>query len=229
MAARRRQQPKVGDEYGVWVVARPPYARLIETGSTARNRYFVDVKCRACGLIRNERQDGINRLRRSGCGNCGAYPPEVGDYVEVTRVLRGKTQTYRRARFHGGSYDALHGVWANMRERCQNPKSEKWAFYGGRGITVCEAWQDYVTFKEWATSHGYEPGLELDRTDNDGPYSPENCAFRTNLDNLLNRRSYLPTELDSRLQTAATDLDIDRYQVIHRAISWYRTRQEEQP
>lgn len=82
----------------------------------------------------------------------------------------------------------LYGVWKNMRARCYNPNARRYLRYGGRGIAVCAAWRNSsVAFCAWAVSRGWAAGLQLDRIDNDGDYSPENCRFVTPRMNANNR------------------------------------------
>lgn len=77
----------------------------------------------------------------------------------------------------------LYGVWNSMIHRCEDPKRDKYAAYGGRGIAVCAEWHDPNAFMDWAEASGYEPGLQLDRIDNDGDYCPENCQWATPKEN----------------------------------------------
>ena len=67
----------------------------------------------------------------------------------------------------------LYRLWESIKARCYNPKRKDYNNYGGRGITICKKWFCFDAFKNWALENGYNPGLEIDRIDNDGIYSPE--------------------------------------------------------
>lgn len=85
------------------------------------------------------------------------------------------------------TYKRLYHVWKGIKYRCYNPKSEAYGNYGGRGIGVCERWrQGYRPFYE-DMAPTYKPGLQIDRIDNDGDYSPDNCRWVTPKENSRNR------------------------------------------
>lgn len=80
----------------------------------------------------------------------------------------------------------LYGVWNNMMQRCFNPKSINYKYYGGRGITVCGRWQDLWLFIE---DIGEKPdkAYSIDRINNDGNYEPDNVRWATKQEQVINR------------------------------------------
>lgn len=77
-------------------------------------------------------------------------------------------------------------IWQGMIGRCKYPSHSRWAYYGGRGIAVCDRWQDFTNF--WNDVGAIPEGYTLDRIDNDADYSPGNCRLATMKAQAANRR-----------------------------------------
>lgn len=80
---------------------------------------------------------------------------------------------------HGQAGTHLYAVWNSMKQRCSNPSVKEYKYYGEKGIKVCEEWEDFIPFYEWAIPNGYEQNLTLDRINFDDDYKPSNCRWIT--------------------------------------------------
>lgn len=130
------------------------------------------VRC-DCGTIKAVR---TKDLRRGSTRSCGCST----NVRHGARVGGSKTPEYR-------SYDA-------MRQRCLNPNRRGYKDYGGRGITICDRWLE--GFENFLADMGPKPSPahSIDRTDNDGPYSPQNCRWQTPKEQNRNTRVVRPVE-----------------------------------
>lgn len=92
----------------------------------------------------------------------------------------------------------LYSVWQGMRRRCMNPNFKQWKDYGGRGISICQEWDD---FHQFVADMGPRPSTahSLDRKDNDKDYCPSNCRWSTKSEQMLNRRVTLKVELEGTI------------------------------
>lgn len=147
-----------GKQFGHWTV-------LSIAGKDKRGNVIWNCRC-SCG---EEKQVDGRSLRGGASKSCG----------------HGKKRGNPK---HGSRYTKLYMVWVSMRGRCSNPHNKDYEYYGGRGITVCGEWDDYINFERWALSHGYSDGLSIDRINNDGNYEPSNCRWATAHEQRINQR-----------------------------------------
>lgn len=126
--------------------------------------------------------------------------------VRANFLKRGKTtscgcMSSRLAKVHGKYGTSTHRIWGAMLQRCRNPKDRHYKQYGGRGISVCERWNDFVNFI--ADMGERPPCLTIERINNDGHYEPSNCRWATRSEQQNNRRTNHRITAFGKTQTMA--------------------------
>jgi len=134
----------------------------------------LDRSCEGCGTVFTVR---FPSARKRFCG-----------YSCSNRATAMSRKGNRNSRWNNGATShPLYDTYMDMLGRCNRPTHSRFASYGGRGITVCARWRE--DFWNFVADMGERPeGLSLDRVDNDGPYSLENCRWATASQQSKNRR-----------------------------------------
>lgn len=163
------------------------YGRLTVQSELPRRIRQTEYSCScSCGATKIAT---AGALMRGNVKSCGCWRRENSKAIHTT---------------HGGAKTQLFYVWHTMRRRCSDPNTRSHKNYGQRGIKVCSDWADnFGSFRAWAEGAGYRAGLQLNRVDNDGPYSPENCEWTTCVLNNNNRNNNVRLTIFGETKTMA--------------------------
>lgn len=89
---------------------------------------------------------------------------------------------------HGYCGTRLYRIWKGVISRCNIKSSTDYKWYGALGVKVCDEWRNFIAFKDWALSNGYNDTLTIDRINVYGDYTPDNCKWSTISEQNSNRR-----------------------------------------
>ena len=178
MKDRNKIRDLTGNKYGLLTVV-----GLSDTNT--RKTYWV-CQC-DCGNMKTVRSDSLL------CGaikSCGCLK-KAQDSVNLTKNHSHKMSGTR-----------IYLEWQGMKGRCYNPHDPRYDRWGGRGISVCDEWRDsFESFYEWAMAHGYSDELTIDRIDNDGNYTPDNCRWASQKQQSRNRSTNINITIGNSTRT----------------------------
>ena len=154
---------EIGNMYGFLRVE-----GISEKKGTSRHIHY-NCTCTRCG--KTNVIIPSYRLKAGTSKSCGCTKVKHG---HCSRAFKGGTDSYRR--------------YIEMHRRCEDPTHRGYERYGARGIKVCDEWNEYKDFKRWSEENGYEKGLTIDRIDSGRGYSPDNCQWVSNEENVKRAR-----------------------------------------
>jgi len=162
-----------GKYFNSWLV-------LEEVERDKHNKRVWKCLCE-CGKIKNITQDNLTTNKSKSCRDCSL----------TLRKSRPKKEDHR-----------LYSIWKNMKSRCSNPNRACYSSYGGRGIRVCERWENFDLFVE-DMYNSFQEGLSLDRENVNGNYCFENCRWANTEEQANNKRDSLELLFEGEYYTEA--------------------------
>ncbi len=206
------------EKYGKDIIGKR-FGRLVALNQYRKDGYtMVDCKC-DCG---NDFTTYRMSLVADSTLSCGCYHRD--------RTIELFTR-------HGMTGTRIHDIWAGMRSRCNLVTNSTYKDYGGRGIKVSEKWEGehgFENFYKWSTDNGYADDLQIDRIDNNGNYSPENCRWTDRITQTNNTRRNIFFEYKGERKTMAQwarflNIDYNKaYRRIHQ-LKWSVDKAFEKP
>ena len=177
-------------------------------GSNGNKTRFGLFECEYCGKQVEKQKN--NGLRDFSCG-CVRY-----ELTSKSNAIHGDSNI-------NAEYHNLWSTWCNMRDRCNRSTNQDYKYYGGKGIVVCDEWDDYLEFKRWSILNGYilNGSLQIDRIDGNKNYSPDNCRWVDAKTNQRNRDCIIlneekANEIRTLISNGLDDIEISKMYKVHK-------------
>lgn len=137
---------------------------------------------------------------------------EIRKHRDIIKKISGVPKNYSKTR--------IYGIYNNMISRCERSYCSSYKYYGEKGIRVCDEWKckdGFFHFYKWATENGYTDNLTIDRKDNSKGYSPENCRWITQEEQMRNRVNTIRYNYNGFMLTTReiADLESVDYAMLH--------------
>ena len=182
--------------------------RKVKSGENTSWRW--DCKCECGNIVTGLKPSSVRSGSTKSCG--------------CLKMEQNSKNLWEKRRKHGKTDTRIYGIWSHMRSRCKNANNKAYKNYGGRGICVCEEWEnDFENFYNWAINNGYSENLTIERKDVNKGYSPDNCCWISLSDQAKNKRNIRYVELDGEkipLKEACDRIGLP-YKAIHLRITRY--------
>lgn len=200
-----RKQDKVrtdliGMRFGLLVAQ--SYSHSVKNSTSNGYKHYYNCLCDCGNVCIVERQS----LKYSNTRSCGC--------LRSKQLITRNKETASR---NGDSvkHERLYDIWGAMFQRCTNPNSKGYQYYGGKGIKICDEWHDWERFKQWSLSNGYQDALTIDRIDTNGNYEPSNCRWVDTIVQANNKTTNKYITFNNKTQSLAEwcrelNLDYDR-------------------
>jgi hypothetical protein len=127
-----------------------------------------------------------DNLKKGHTQSCGCIHSEVTSKIKTTHGLRNSSPIYN--------------VWCSMKQRCNDKNCKSYPNYGGRGISICERWNDFKNFSD-DMFPTYKKSLTIDRINVNGNYEPNNCRWATQKTQMNNTRRNVFIEYNGEIDT----------------------------
>ena len=161
------------------------YGRLTVIAFDHKRKGHIYYKCACeCGCVTVAE---AYSLRKGRTKSCGCLRRELGVKNHLTHGCADK--------------ERLYNIWIGIKQRCNNSNYKLYKWYGGKGVKLCDEWNDYAAFRAWAYANGYQDpqegqtkgdAMSIDRIDPNGDYVPDNCrwvSLRENVSYMRNKQA----------------------------------------